>query len=126
MTMSPILTIAHLTLYDARRRKILAAAALCGAAFLIVFWAAMGFAAREMTISAPSFVERQTSLVIFSMLGLYATNFLSVLLAALLPVDALSGEIDSGVMQTLASKPIRRSDIVLGKWLGYAIVIVVY
>jgi Cu-processing system permease protein len=123
---SPILTIAHLTLYDARRRKILTAAALCGAAFLIVFWAAMGFAAREMTTSVPSFAERQTSLVIFSMLGLFASNFLSVLLAALLPVDALSGEIDSGVMQTLASKPIRRSDIVLGKWLGYFVVIGAY
>jgi Cu-processing system permease protein len=126
MTTSAILTIAHLTLYDARRRKILAAATLCGAAFLIVFWAAMVFASREMTQNTVSFAERQTSLVIFSMLGLYATNFLSVLLAALLPVDALSGEIDSGVMQTLASKPIRRAEIVVGKWLGYGIVIVVY
>lgn len=37
----------------------------------------------------------------------------------LLPVDALSGEIDSGVMQTLATKPIRRADILLGKWLAH-------
>jgi ABC-type transport system involved in multi-copper enzyme maturation permease subunit len=29
-------------------------------------------------------------------------------------------------MQTLASKPLRRSDIVLGKWVGYAVVIVTY
>ena len=33
----------------------------------------------------------------------------SVLFAVLLPVDTLSGEIDSGVMQTLASKPIGRA-----------------
>jgi ABC-type transport system involved in multi-copper enzyme maturation permease subunit len=58
--------------------------------------------------------------------GLYAGNFLAVLLAVLLPVDALSGEIDSGVMQTLASKPIRRSDILLGKWLGYGLIAVGY
>jgi ABC-type transport system involved in multi-copper enzyme maturation permease subunit len=49
-----------------------------------------------------------------------------VLLASLLPVDALSGEIDSGVMQTLASKPLRRWEIVVGKWLGFGVVIVVY
>jgi ABC-type transport system involved in multi-copper enzyme maturation permease subunit len=29
-------------------------------------------------------------------------------------------------MQTLASKPIRRSDIVLGKWLGYGIIAIGY
>jgi Cu-processing system permease protein len=44
----------------------------------------------------------------------------------LLPVDTLSGEIQSGVMQTLASKPVRRSDILLGKWLGYLVVVLAY
>jgi len=123
---SSILTIAHLTLYDARRRKILAAAALCAAVFLAVFTTAIALATRELIAKPPSFIERQATFAVFSILGLYAANFLSVLLAALLPVDALSGEIDSGVMQTLASKPIRRSEIVLGKWLGYGLVIVAY
>jgi Cu-processing system permease protein len=126
MTMPRVLTIAHLTIYDARRRRILAAAALCGVAFLAVFSTAVYFAGREMARNPPAFLVRQTTLVAFSIMGLYAANFLSVLLASLLPVDALSGEIDSGVMQTLASKPLRRSDIVLGKWVGYAIVIVTY
>jgi ABC-type transport system involved in multi-copper enzyme maturation permease subunit len=40
--------------------------------------------------------------------------------SVLLAIDTLSGEIGSGVMQTLASKPIRRVDIVLGKWLAFA------
>ena len=124
--MPSILTIAHLTLYDARRRKILTAAALCAAVFLAVFTTAIAFATRELMEKPPSFIERQATFAVFSILGLYAANFLSVLLAALLPVDALSGEIDSGVMQTLASKPIRRSEIVLGKWLGYGLVIVTY
>jgi ABC-type transport system involved in multi-copper enzyme maturation permease subunit len=124
--MSSILTVAHLTLYDARRRKILGAAALCAAVFLAVFTTAIALATRELVEKPPPFIERQATLAVFSILGLYAANFLSVLLAALLPVDALSGEIDSGVMQTLASKPIRRSEIVLGKWLGYALVIITY
>jgi len=124
--MSSILTIAHLTLYDARRRKILAAAALCAAVFLAVFTTAIALATRELIERPAPFIERQATFAVFSILGLYASNFLSVLLAALLPVDALSGEIDSGVMQTLASKPIGRSEIVLGKWLGYGLVIVTY
>lgn len=120
------LTIAHLTLYDARRRKILAAAAICGALFLLVFWVVAFLVARDMQDSPPTFLQRQINLVILSLFGLYAANFLSILLASLLPVDALSGEIDSGVMQTLASKPIRRSDIVFGKWLGFGVVTLSY
>ena len=126
MNMPALLTIAHLTLYDARRRKILSAAAACGAVFLAVFWTVSFFVARDLEQNPPGFVQRQINLVILSLFGLYAANFLSVLLASLLPVDALSGEIDSGVMQTLASKPVRRADIVLGKWLGFGAVIVTY
>jgi len=122
MTMPALLTIAHLTLYDARRRKMLTAAAVCGALFLAVFWTVAFFVARELERNPPPFLQRQIDLLILSLFGLYAANFFSVLLAALLPVDALSGEIDSGVMQTLASKPVRRSDIVLGKWLGFGVV----
>jgi Cu-processing system permease protein len=124
--MPAFLTIAHLTLYDARRRKILTAAAACGALFLVVFWTVSFLVARDLQENPPSFVERQITLVILCLFGLYAANFLSVLLASLLPVDALSGEIDSGVMQTLASKPVRRSDIVLGKWIGFGAVVVLY
>ena len=31
----------------------------------------------------------------------------------------MAGEINSGTIQTIATKPIRRADIVLGKWLGF-------
>ena len=120
------LVIAHLTLYDARRRRMLSAAAVCGGLFLAVFWTIAYFVAREMAANPPTFLQRQIDLVILSLFGLYAANFLSILLASLLPVDALSGEIDSGVMQTLASKPVRRSDIVLGKWLGFGVVTACY
>jgi ABC-type transport system involved in multi-copper enzyme maturation permease subunit len=55
-----------------------------------------------------------------------AANFLSVIFAILLPVDTLSGEIDSGVVQTLASKPIDRAQIVLGKWAGHLLLALTY
>jgi ABC-type transport system involved in multi-copper enzyme maturation permease subunit len=55
----------------------------------------------------------------FMMMGLYAATFLSIAMAALLGADTLAGEISSGTIQTIATKPIRRADIVLGKWLGF-------
>ncbi len=123
-----ILTVAHLTLYESRRRRIVTAALLCGAAFLAVYSTAMFLAYREMLQDSPPppFLQRQVILAVMTIAGLYASNFLMVLFAVLLPVDALSGEIDSGVMQTLASKPIRRADIVIGKWLGHGAIVAGY
>ena len=122
--MRNILTIAHLTLHEARRRRIVVAAAICGVAFLAVYATGVSVVSREMD-DRPFLVQR-VNLVAFSMLGMFAVNVLVMLFAILLPIDALSGEIDSGVIQTIAAKPIRRPDIVLGKWLGHAAIVVSY
>jgi len=122
--MRNILTIAHLTLHEARRRRIVVAAAICGVAFLAVYATGVSVMAREMD-DRPFLVQR-VNLVVFSILGMFAVNALVMLFAILLPIDALSGEIDSGVIQTIAAKPIRRADIVLGKWLGHAAIVVSY
>ena len=56
---------------------------------------------------------------VLTVAGLYVVNFLVTAVAILLPIDSLSGEISSGVIQTLASKPVDRAAIVVGKWLAY-------
>jgi ABC-type transport system involved in multi-copper enzyme maturation permease subunit len=61
-----------------------------------------------------------------TVVGFFAANFLSVVFALLLPIDTLSGEIDSGVMQTLASKPLARAEILLGKWAGHLVIAYAY
>ena len=52
--------------------------------------------------------------------GLYAVTFLAIAMAALLGADTMAGEINSGTIQVIVTKPIRRSDVVFGKWLGFA------
>jgi Cu-processing system permease protein len=47
-------------------------------------------------------------------------------MTVLTSVDTLSGEINSGTMHTLVSKPIQRWEIVVGKWLGFAGMITLY
>ena len=126
-TMRDVITVAHLTLVEARRRRIVLAGAVCALAFLTVFSVAVVFANREMSADPKtSFVERQGTLTAMMIVGFMAANFLSVIFAILLPVDTLSGEIDSGVMQTLASKPIDRAQIVLGKWAGHLLLALAY
>jgi hypothetical protein len=125
--MRDVMTVAHLTLVEACRRRVVLAGAVCAVTFLVVFSVAIWFAYREMAADrSVSFIERQGTLMAIMLVGFMAANFLAVMFAILLPVDTLSGEIDSGVMQTLASKPIDRAHIVLGKWAGHLLLALAY
>lgn len=125
--MRAVITVVHLTLVEARRRRIVLAGAICALAFLLVYSTAVVLAYREMSgDKTVSFVERQGTMTAIKLVGFLAANFLSVIFAILLPVDTLSGEIDSGVVQTLASKPIDRAQIVLGKWAGHLLMALTY
>jgi Cu-processing system permease protein len=118
-----LLTIARLTLHEAVRKRILTAALIAGAGFLIFYGLGLHFMLREVAKNASmTLIERRVFLNVLTLAGLYAANLLTVMTAVLLPVDTLSGEIASGVAQTLAVRPIRRRDIVLGKWLGHLVV----
>ena len=128
IAMRALVTMMQLTLYEALRRRILLATAVCGGAFLLLYAIGFHFIGHHVAEQggAMANVRRQMGLSAFTLAGLYAVNFLTLMSAVLLPLDTLSGEIASGVAQTIASKPIRRSDIVLGKWLAYALVLFAY
>ena len=113
------LTIARLTWLEARRRKIALAAVLCGLVFLAFYATAAFFAHRSVAQGVVDLVGQRIMFQMLFQAGLYVVNFLVVACAVLLSVDTLSGEMSSGVIQTLASKPIDRAAIVLGKWLTY-------
>jgi ABC-type transport system involved in multi-copper enzyme maturation permease subunit len=120
-------TIARLTLHEALRKRILTVALIAGAAFLALYGLGLFLVLRETSTKANmTLMERRILLNVLTLAGLYAANFLTIMTAVLLPVDTLSGEISSGVIQTLAVRPIRRRDIVLGKWLGHWIVMCGY
>ncbi len=126
--MSAILIIARLTFREAIRRRIMLAGLVLGIAFVILYSIGTHFIFRQIAREAPLNLPSQMAADImiaestntFMMMGLYAATFLSIAMAALLGADTLAGEINSGTIQTIATKPIRRADIVLGKWLGFA------
>lgn len=127
--MRGILTISQLTIHEALRKRVLLAALLLGLAFLVIFALGFYFMNREV-ISTPRGPETQAQraliYIFLTMAGLYAVNFLMVMMAALLPVDTLSGEIRSGAIQSLVTKPLRRAEVVLGKWLGFWVILAGY
>lgn len=115
------------TLLEALRKRILLAAVLLGSGFLIVFGIGFAFVVRDTGADSSAPVAHRALVYTYlTLAGLYATHFLVSMTAAFLPVDTISGEITSGIAQTVASKPIRRSSLVLGKWLGYLVVLAGY
>jgi Cu-processing system permease protein len=121
------LEILRLTLLEARRRRVLAATAGCAALFLVAFATGLHFVHRELVrAGGPPPLQRQLVHTFFIMAGLYGANFLIILTAVLLPIDTISGEIASGVLQGVAARPIRRWEIVLGKWAGHGLVLTGY
>ncbi len=127
--MRGILTISQLAIFEALRKRVLLAALLLGLAFLTIYALGFYFMNREV-ISTPRGPETQAQramiYIFLTMAGLYAVNFLMVMMAALLPVDTLSGEIRSGAIQSLATKPLHRAEIILGKWLGFWVILAGY
>jgi Cu-processing system permease protein len=120
------LLIARLTWLETRRRRIALAALVCGLLFLAVFATAMYFGFGRAVQQGGEAMEMRVAATVLTVAGLYVVNFLVTAVAILLPIDSLSGEIASGVVQTLASKPIDRAAIVVGKWLAYLAMTAVY
>jgi Cu-processing system permease protein len=123
--------IARLTFLEAIRRRILLAAFVLGIAFLILY----GLGVHLMQSEAMPARNPQTpqDLLMLSgmnnfllLAGLYAVDFLALAMGALASADTLAGEISSGTIQALVTKPVRRSQIVLGKWLGFAGLLALY
>jgi ABC-2 type transport system permease protein len=121
--MHSILTITVLTLHEARSRKILLAALIFGLIFLALFTTGLYFIDRLENARLP---QRRMMVASILMAGLYAVNFLTIMTAVLVPADTLSGEISSGTIQTVVSKPLRRWEVVLGKWFGFWIILLGY
>lgn len=126
-----------MTFREAVRRRIVLTGILLGLSFLALYALGLHFILVQVRVAVPSVEAEpgQRALARIAategtntlmLMGLYAVTFLTIAMSALLAADTLSGEIGSGTIQTLVTKPIRRSDIVVGKWLGFAIWLALY
>ena len=124
--MNKIWIVARMTFREAIRRRIVLTGLVLGILFLIIF--SIGFrmiytailTEASETSNALARVWQNEASNFLLLAGLYAVAFLSVAMGALLAADTLAGEISSGTIQTIVTKPLRRSEVVLGKWLGFA------
>lgn len=118
--------IARFTFREAARKKVLFGAIALTVAFVSLFGVGTYFAFRDLARQGlpPSVKEIATAQIL--LVGLYVTNFISGLLAIFTSVGTISGEVAEGTLDAIVPKPLRRWEIVAGKWVGYAAMLVVY
>ncbi len=135
--MKSIWIITKMTFREALRKKIVLTGLLLGICFLLVFSLGFHLIMQQIEIEiaediaaglnqAGNRLGQREAINMLTLAGLYAVTFLSIAMGALLGADTLSGEINSGTIQTIVTKPIRRADVVLGKWLGFALLLGLY
>ena len=118
-----IATIARLSLLEALRRRLLWA--LIGLTVLLVVVTAWAF---QRLLEASPLPADETQLAVSQLLILVAFMFSFVLAmtAVFVGSPAIAGLVESGEALALLSRPIRRADIVLGRWVGFGMVVVAY
>jgi len=117
--MRGIWVMAGITLREAARRKILWTALLAATLLLAVFAIALRLQVLEFQGRPMSpFVRYQVESGML-MVGLYTCDLLAVVMTILTSIDTLAGEISSGTIHAIATKPIARWQIFAGKFLGF-------
>lgn len=130
-TLTTILNLAALTIRETQRRRILWVALLMGILFLAIFGLGFHYILQDIELEAGfrrSGSGQLTEMVsnFLTLTGLYVINFLVIVIAALLSAGAISGEVESHIIEAIVTKPLRRWEIILGKWIGFAVILSVY
>ena len=115
-----VLTVARMTLREASRRKVvLALAALTVVLLGLDAWGFAKIPGLE-TDQAGQLTSGEARLIASILLNLviFAMSLIVALGTAFLAGPTLSGELESGVALAVLARPVRRTAVLLGKWLG--------
>ena len=127
--MSAVLTIMGYGFREAVRRKVFTVVVLLTAAFLFLFWLATRYVFSRLSSIQPGDinVDPRTFAGAFLLgLSMFATLFLGVVLAVFLTLGVVSGDAERGLLQPLVVRPIGRATLLLSRFLGAAVVCIVY
>jgi ABC-type transport system involved in multi-copper enzyme maturation permease subunit len=120
------LTIASLTVAEAVRRRIAwVLLALTAVSVLLTTWGVerlVSLARENGSTELEIYVATSQILVLVA----FMFSFVLAMTAAFLGAPAIATDLESGVAQAMLARPIRRADLVIGRWLGLVVVVVAY
>jgi ABC-type transport system involved in multi-copper enzyme maturation permease subunit len=110
-----VLTVAGLTLREASRRKVLRALVVLTLALLGL--SAWGFSRLSPQLDLTSGESRLVAAQVLNLV-MFGLSLIAALGTAFLAGPTLSGEVESGQALAILARPVRRSAVLAGKWLG--------
>jgi ABC-type transport system involved in multi-copper enzyme maturation permease subunit len=126
--MPPVLVIGRLTVQEASRRRLLLA--LLVLTLIVVGFSAWGF--HKITTVTRSdgtpLPPDQVALITSQLLIVVTFMFSGVLAlsAAVVAGPLISSEVESGLLLSMLARPLRRSEVVIGKWIGLGVLVAIY
>ena len=126
--MPPALVIARLTVQEASRRRLLFALVIL--TLIVVGFSGWGFnkiatvPRSDGTLLSPAAVKVLASQLLIVVTFMYSGVL--ALSAAVVAGPLISNEVESGMLLSVLARPVRRSEVVIGKWLGLAVLVAIY
>ncbi len=125
--MNAILTIARLTVAEAARRRILwVLLALTVVSVLLTTFGMERLVTLARERGTASDLEIQVGVSQVLILVAFMFSFVLAMTAAFLGAPSIAGDLESGVAHAMLARPIRRADLVIGRWLGLAVIVIGY
>ncbi len=119
--------IASLTFRETLRRRALLGATLLTLGFLILFGVGSHFAFQDIFSNPRMSADLRTMSVGEILLaGLFGVANIGALLAIFVAAGTIATEVEEGTLHSIVPRPLYRWEIVLGKWLGFALMIAIY
>jgi ABC-type transport system involved in multi-copper enzyme maturation permease subunit len=111
-----VLTVAALTLQEAVRRRVLRSVVVMTVVLLGI--SAWGFHRLDAEFGGLTSGEARLAASVVLNLVMFGLSLIAALGTAFLAGPTLAGDIESGISLAILARPVRRSAVLVGKWLG--------
>jgi len=118
-----VLTIARLTILEASRRKLLLALGIL--TLVVIVLTSWGFS-RLPTMNNVTPAEVRLAASQLTILMAFMFSGVLALGSTLVAAPSIASDIESGIALAILPRPIRRSQLLMGKWLGLALLVTLY
>jgi ABC-type transport system involved in multi-copper enzyme maturation permease subunit len=118
-----VLRIARLTILEASRRKLLLALGILTIAVIVL--SSWGFS-RLPTMNNVTPVEVRLAASQLTILMAFMFSGVLALGSTLVAAPSIASDIESGIALAILPRPVRRSEVLIGKWLGLAVLVALY
>lgn len=121
----PFWIVTRYTLQEVTRKRLLLAVVILTIAFIAIYGIGSHLLAGEIARGSARGANPVLPFIagLMTVMAFYIVSFLGGLLAVFVSIGALSGELETGTILALAARPVRRWEIVAGKWLALAMLI---